>query len=201
MSKKAGKKVSVNKMDEITKAYMPESHVATYTIDGETIDIKINPFITLAQKGQMIEDIVSLVFVNGMYAPYMLRFAIALNKLKYFTDMNISENAEKVWAFIQASGIEDEIDIWLDSYHDIENEVMDLIEFRKQLMLKDNSMEELIDTIITIAQNFEAKFKNIDPVEVLNTTKKIANLDESKVVNAILDTRMDSKVGDSDAVS
>lgn len=148
MSKKENK-VSVNEMDKIIKANKKSSFTYTYSAGDENIEVIINPTISFRDRGALISDIADLVIQDNVYYSYLEDFAFAYEFLTYFTNVKTDIKADKLWEFCQLTTILDDIDnaIGMENAYSIRNEAKNMIEFKKQQILKSKS-DELYDTLI-----------------------------------------------------
>lgn len=189
MAKKQSK-VSVNTIDRLNKMSKDEYKVITYEINGEQVDIKVKPYLTIQERGQIVTDIADAVFIDGVYAPYMLGFAYKYGIIAYFTNLSIPQNPEKLNVLINSTDIINKIEEIIND-EGIYVDALDLIEYRKNMYLKNNKADELLDALTSLINNLDniatSDIDKINPVELLNTAKKIADKDEKSLVENILE--------------
>lgn len=191
MAKKASK-VSVNDMDKIiSEANISPSTWSCDTADG-IITIEISPNIPYEKRAQLVVDIADTVFVEGEYAPSAFRFACGYCKLKYFTNMTIPKDYEKVWSLLCSTNIEEAINDVIDT--SIEDEAKDLIEFRKAVYLRETKFETFMGSLTNLATKAEQLltnaenngFANLDIKKLVDSISNFSNKDENKIVDFLV---------------
>ena len=97
----------------ITKAMeVNHNNNETLTIgEGESkIDIIVKKKLTLFERADMVNSIVSMVWTqddngNETFAPYLRKFAYDFNILNYFTNIQLPDNTDKVWDLVDNTDI------------------------------------------------------------------------------------------------
>jgi len=200
MAKKQNK-ISVNTMDKIIEATKKEPDIITYEVDGESINITVKPYLTLKEHQSFISDIADAVFVNGAYAPNMLNFAYGYNLISYFTNINLPKNVEKINELLASTNIVENIEDSIQ-YHGFIDEVIDVIEFRKNVYLNNTGTNEFMASLTALTDNLnkavESGIKDIDPKEVLEVAKNLADKKEDQLVDGILDFEEEKKKHESE---
>lgn len=156
-------------------------------------EYKLKNSISIAEKGAIIVDIANAVFSDNTYAPYMFDVAFKLNCVLYYTDIELPKSAdgidaEKAYELINKSDVmrvlEDIIDF------EIYENARELIEYRKNLSLKNTNMDALIGALTSLISNLdEAVAKGIDGIdasELFETAKIISEKNEGELAQGIL---------------
>lgn len=158
----------------------------------------INPHLTIAEKGSLVNEIAESVFDDGTYAPYIFEMIYKIACVNYYTDIEFPVTTdsdgnelidfESTRKLIDESKVMDIIEDFIEP--DIYYSAQSLLEFRKAEYLKRSKSDELIDAIISIINKFDSgifdKFKDLDVKEVMELAKKTANKSEKKIVNEVL---------------
>ncbi len=191
MTKKQNK-ISVNSMDKFVASDSKEIIIKCINKkNNEEIKVSVIPYLSLKAKGQFINDAASAVFVDGIYAPYMLDFAYKYCLLQYYTNINLPKNPEKINDIIQKTDIIEQVSkVIKDKF--LYQELCQLIEYRKNVYLKHNKTDEFMEALTTlvkslnsIANSDEFKGENFD--KIVNAAIKIAGKDEKNIVNSVLE--------------
>ena len=185
-------KVSVNTIDKMAKNGTSERKIIKYRVGEDVVDIEVKPYITLQERGQLVSDIADAVYINGTYAPYMLGFAYKYSLIEYFTNLSIPQNPEKINDLVHSTDIILDIEeIICDD--GIYSDALDLIEYRKNVYLKNNKADELFETLTSLLKNLDkvaaSDIGKENPTELLSIARKLADKDDGALVEKILDIR------------
>ena len=190
MAKKQNK-ISVNQMDKIIEFNRKGTETIEQQIDGETISIEVYPNLTLKERGKLVTDVVANVFENGEYAPYALNFTYRYFLLDYCTNLTMPKDVEKVNRLMQSTDIADKVEeIVNDKY--LYSDILDLIEYRKNVYLKNNKADEFLGSMTTFINNLNKisesdEFKDMNLKDLVGVFDKFKEADASEVTTAILD--------------
>jgi len=190
MAKKQNK-ISVNKIDKIIDFNRVSTETIEQQIDGETITIEVYPNLTLKERGKLVTDVVANVFENGEYAPYALNFTYRYFLLDYCTNLTMPKDVEKVNRLMQSTDIADKVEeIVNDKY--LYSDILDLIEYRKNVYLKNNKADEFLGSMTTFINNLNKisesdEFKDMNLKDLVGVFDKFKEADASEVTTAILD--------------
>ena len=190
MAKKQNK-ISVNQMDKIIEFNRKGTETIEQQIDGETISIEVYPNLTLKESGKLVTDVVANVFENGEYAPYALNFTYRYFLLDYCTNLTMPKDVEKVNRLMQSTDIADKVEeIVNDKY--LYSDILDLIEYRKNVYLKNNKADEFLGSMTTFINNLNKisesdEFKDMNLKDLVGVFDKFKEADASEVTTAILD--------------
>jgi len=181
------KKVSVNQMDKLIKAYLPQPYTRKYEVGEDMIEVVINPTIGFLERGTFEKDVVDMVFDGNTYCPYVQEIAFAYGFLTHFTNVKTDIKADKLMEFCQSTNILEDVyrTIGKDA-ENIKNETIAMIEFKKELILKAKS-DELYDSLILLIgkigntieklpQSFDlSKFKDFDMSSIKGLIENFTN--------------------------
>lgn len=191
MSKKENT-VSVAMMDKISKSYRAKDKVIVYQAGEEVIEVTVMPNISFKSRCAMVSEIIDMCFVGGKYVSGMKTFAINYNLLAYHTNLALGDSVEKIWSFINASMIIEKIlEVMVDGYYQILDEVESGIKYRIDSELAHNKSDDLMDAIVEVVNKISGMvtdFSNsINIEDIINIGKSLAEKDESEIVKSILD--------------
>ena len=168
----------------ITKAMeVNRNNNETLTIgEGESkIDIIVKKKLTLFERADMVNSIVSMVWTqddngNETFAPYLRKYAYDFNILNYFTNIQLPDDTDKVWDLVDNTDIAYIVIECVGGGY-IENiirEANEVIEYRKAEMLKRSKLDNVLDSIMNVVNSIGDKTKNLDMNGVLELAEKHA---------------------------
>lgn len=190
MAKKQNK-ISVNQMDKMIEFNRAYPETIEQQIDGETINIEVYPNLTLKERGKLVNDVVANVFENGEYAPYALNFTYRYFLLDYCTNLTMPKDVEKVNRLMQSTDIADKVEeIVNDKY--LYSDILDLIEYRKNVYLKNNKADEFLGAFTVFLDNMNKisesdEFKDMNLKDLVGAFDKFKEANPGEVTKAILD--------------
>ena len=81
-------------------------------MNEDTVEISVKPRLSLPERANMIQDILSMLFITSpdgavIYHPEFKRFAFEYEIVNYFTDISLPVNSDKAWEFLERTGIAD----------------------------------------------------------------------------------------------
>lgn len=199
-------KVSVTKFKKFLKASEKQPVTKTYDVgDDQTIDVVITPTLSVEDRAYMIQNIVDSLFIDNKYQPYFYTAAFWYWILKYHTKLPFDELVAKdtkegvvdgsvlkaVMTIVYNTKLPDDIKeiVGYNNFADIEEEVHEGVEFRKQLAIQQESdfskvMHTLNDIIDGIAGSVD-KFKDFDPSVLKEVLSKMRTMDENKILDFV----------------
>ena len=190
MAKKQNK-ISVNKIDKIIDFNRVSTETIEQQIDGETITIEVYPNLTLKERGDFVNNVVGNVFDDGVYAPYALNFTYKFFLLDYCTNLTMPKDVEKVNRLMQSTDIADRVEeIVNDKY--LYSDILDFIEYRKNVYLKNNKADEFIGSLTSFIDNMNKisesdEFKDMNLKDLVGAFDKFKDANPGEVTTAILD--------------
>lgn len=197
MAKKTNKKISITQIDKLIKSRAKNPEIILFEIDGENIEIAVNPNITFSERSQLVMDISDMCFnVNG-YHPEGFDFAYASQMILTFTNINPEISIDKLWDLYRNTDIIFQIETLIED-HSIKIEAKEMIEFNKNIILKQSKVEDLAGSLLGLANSFEGlvdkinaipvdTFKDFDIEKVTSALGKISSVDDKSILNADID--------------
>lgn len=192
------KEVSFAKIDKIIKATdVLKNAVVSLNAGDEVIDVEVKSFLTLKERTDMAFEIADMVFPDDgrdvSYIPSFVEYARAFTCFKYFTNLKIDTNVERVLAFERATAMTDRVrSISGAALSQIFAEADQIIEYRKQCAAHAKStldaLQGLIDGIGSLldAAQDDSRVPLEDIVQALQTAK---NVDEESLSRGVLEFR------------
>lgn len=193
------KKISSTKIKKYIKENKAEKKNFEIKLkDGEVLEVEVTPPTVDTYYG-FIEGLCSDLFIEGEYKSYLFDMLLCEYMIRYFTNIDIS-NIELFDLFqlsisrVNSKSFVDNITstnplIFYRLLEDLEKE----IKYRVNKSLKQSKFDEVIGTlndalkeVVRITKTIES-FENVDVKEIIDTLSKIGEIDESKIVSAILD--------------
>ena len=150
--------------------------------EGENqVEVIVKKKLTLFERADMVNSIVSMVWAqdeNGseMYAPYLRKFAYDFNILNYFTNIQLPDDMDKVWEFVDNADIAGMVIDFVGGGY-IENiirEANEAIEYRKAEILKRSKLDNIFDSLSGIMKTVGDKTQNLDMNGMLELVEKYA---------------------------
>lgn len=150
--------------------------------EGENrVEVVVKKKLTLFERADMVNSIVSMVWSqdeNGteMYAPYLRKFAYDFNILNYFTNIQLPDDMNKVWEFVDNADIAGMIIDFVGGGY-IENiirEANEAIEYRKAEILKRSKFDSVFDSLSGIMKTVGNQTQNLDMKGMLELVEKYA---------------------------
>lgn len=138
-------------------------------INEDTVEISVKPRLSLPERANMIQDILSMVFIESsdgevVYHPEFKKFAFDYEIVNYFTDISLPVNSDKAWEFLSRTGIASRIaNAVRDDYVcEIIAEANETIEYRKQELLKRNKFDQVLGGLMGVLNVVQSKLENLD---------------------------------------
>ena len=140
----------------------------------DTVEISVKPRLSLPERANMIQDILSMVFITSpdgavVYHPEFKKFAFEYEIVNYFTDISLPVNSDKAWEFLERTGIASRIaNTVRDGYVDeIIAEAIEMIEYRKQELLKRSKLDQVLDGLVNVLSAAQSKTENLDLGQII----------------------------------
>lgn len=191
--------INMTTINKVIKEYTPDVKEIQLTQD---VIVKITPTISLEKYGNMISDITAMTLHinksvgNGFYAAHYNTFATEFNLVKYFTNINTS-NEEKIFQLVHCSDlISDIINNINIPINTIKNDVEKSIEFTKNLVFKSSPWDSVATRIGDLLENLDnvtTLFNGVDQETIINGMKALGNINEEKIINLARQTDVNGK--------
>lgn len=167
-------------------------------IGDSIVKFNVVPKLTFVQRSMLIEDIADYCFVGDEYVPYMDKFARGISILAHFTDLDIDAlDTEQAFALCNDTNIVGVVhDAADDSFESIFADADELIEWRKQKLLKSTKAEELYDAATHLVNWIELSLDRVaasmgtdggDIDSMVSAIQKFSKMDEKEIAHAVLD--------------
>jgi len=143
-------------------------------MNEDTVEISVKPRLSLPERANMIQDILSMVFITSpdgavVYHPEFKKFAFEYEIVNYFTDISLPVNSDKAWEFLERTGIASRIaNTVRDGYvGEIIAEANEMIEYRKQELLKRSKLDQVLDGLVDVLGAAQSKTENLDLGQII----------------------------------
>lgn len=143
-------------------------------MNEDTGEISVKPRLSLPERANMIQDILSMVFITSpdgavVYHPEFKKFAFEYEIVNYFTDISLPVNSDKAWEFLERTGIASRIaNTVRDGYvGEIIAEANEMIEYRKQELLKRSKLDQVLDGLVDVLSAAQSKTENLDLGQII----------------------------------
>ena len=140
-------------------------------MNEDTVEISVKPRLSLPERANMIQDILSMVFITSpdgavVYHPEFKKFAFEYEIVNYFTDISLPVNSDKAWEFLERTGIASRIAA--NTYvGEIIAEANEMIEYRKQELLKRSKLDQVLDGLVDVLGAAQSKTENLDLGQII----------------------------------
>ena len=138
-------------------------------MNEDTVEISVKPRLSLPERANMIQDILSMVFIESsdgevVYHPEFKKFAFDYEIVNYFTDISLPVNSDKAWEFLSKTDIASRIaNTVRDNYvGEIIAEANEAIEYRKQELLKRSKFDQVLGGLMGVLNVVQSKLQNLD---------------------------------------
>ena len=143
-------------------------------MNEDTVEISVKPRLSLPERANMIQDILSMVFITSpdgavVYHPEFKKFAFEYEIVNYFTDISLPVNSDKAWEFLERTGIASRIaNTVRDGYvGEIIAEANEMINYRKQELLKRSKLDQVLDGLVDVLSAAQSKTENLDLGQII----------------------------------
>lgn len=193
MAKKDGT-ISATNIDKFLKAHVDTMVVHVQSGDAE-LELEIKRVVDMDTFATMVHRAVNSVFMldedtNEMiYHAEYERFACCEAMFAYVTNLGKSLTVSRVMG-LMGTKIQDTLkDCW-EQYDMFIDAVAKAIEYRKQVMLCANEyriqlLAERLDAAIGAFEHYNEAFENITPDEMKATFKRLAEMDDTAIVEVL----------------
>lgn len=172
MAKKA--KITAANIIKAMKLEEEKKIILACGANEDAVEISVKPRLSLPERANMIQDILSMVFITSpdgvlVYHPEFKKFAFEYEIVNYFTDISLPVNSDKAWEFLERTGIASRIaNTVRDGYvGEIIAEANEMIEYRKQEFLKRSKLDQVLDGLVDVLGAAQNKTENLDLGQII----------------------------------
>ena len=188
---KKAPKPTARQIDAVLKALEPPARTVSCEADDISLPIVISPTVTFADRCRMVHDIAGLVFVDGVYAPYLWDFACAYVFLNAFTNVRTDTSGERQWALAQRTDILRRIDeaVGPDAVA-IREDARELVQFYRDRLLHQSRLDELAEALTSLLQKLDGmagSLKGADLTELLHAAERLGDRPGTPSASGIVD--------------
>lgn len=198
MANNKEKKVSVNQIDKIIKAYEKNNiDSCIYTIDDNDIIVEIKTQINIEEIMGFVNNAINIIFANNSYYPELREMAIYHSLLTYYTNIKTDFSLEKFYKFVTNTPIINDIKkkIYLEQFETLVNTVDRKVEYILNKNINNNeainSIGEVVNTLNDLLVLAYNKLANLDTGVFSEVLDKISNIKENDIIKTIIDKNKD----------
>ena len=173
------KKITIKKIIKATSENCAEPMVIAWGEGESTVEIPVRKRLSLGERVMFVDTVVDSVFMvsetgEEMYVPALEDFALAYATVTFFTPIDIPENGEAAWDFITRTNICKYIRrIAEEELESLVRAVYDAIEFRKEKIFKRSKLDDVLDSIASVAAAVREKTDDLDMSQILDYLDKV----------------------------
>ena len=188
-TKKTSKK-ELSVVEKIISTIDESPKQVNYACGEHELTFVVTKHISLSKKASLMNSIVSMVFIEGkdeevIYAPYLKEFAIAVNIIRYFTDIKLPGDIDAIRKFIYGTDIMKTICETVDGWQidAVYREANELIEFEKNAMMKRSKLDGVIDSVKSLLESVNSKTESLNIEDIA----KFVGENNPELKNKLLD--------------
>lgn len=203
------KKVLISDIKRAVKINGNDKISIRFGSGDNVIEAEFKKRLTLSERSIFVNMVVAANFIgkDGQYTPQYFHIAFVQAMLQLMSNISLPEikdengkyigvDLEKlqewdnVFDFCETVRDTNEFRYYLvELYEDCEN----LVEFKKQSILKHSKVDDLVDKISEVISNYKNQLDGVDVNKVLKNIQSMNNIDEKKIVHAIAEEKKVSK--------
>lgn len=172
------RKITIKKIIKATNENYAEPVVITYGEGELAVEIPVRKHLSLGERVMFVNTVVDSAFIVGetgeeMYVPALEDFALAYATVSFFTPIDIPEDGEEAWDFITRTDICKYIGyIAKEEIESLTEAVYNAIKFRKEKILKRSKLDDVLDSLASVATAVKEKTDNMDMSQILDYLDK-----------------------------
>jgi hypothetical protein len=193
-------KTSMKDIENAIGGYGDEFARVTFGTTEKTVEVLVKKRLSLADRKRFTDAVVDMCFVddgegNVLYCPYLKKFAFEYHIALFFTNIELSGDVEEVCEFLAGTDVVRRVAMSIDESYigELFGEVNELIEYRKEALLKRSKLDDVLSTVSEIANSLGAKFEGEDGESVMKYLE--ANIPNFKdEIAIVLQEQQETKV-------
>lgn len=198
--------MSINKttLQKMVKQYAQQDIIVEIPVSDKTVNIKVNPVLSLADFCVAAQTICDMQFVddengNERYVPYLREFAERFALVQYFTDIDLNmlkkgddttyQSVEPIWQFLWSGAYDKIVSALYEhtdkfSYWPLLGAASDMIDDRREKTKAGPAKlwAELDELVAQIKQSF-GEMTPEDLEQTREVIEKLTRMDEGKIVD------------------
>lgn len=190
------------------QAPAPEAVKREVKVGEQTYTVMVKPHLSINEMGAFAAEAANNCFQNGSYTPYTKQVSIKAAVIAYYTDVEIPQSIDELYALCNCTNIVDVIHNtdgfdW-EQYHELMRNINELVEWRKQQLLhapsaSDRAIEavaeaagqfgELIADLRAVLGKYDKKLgRAIKPKQLASLIERLssATLTEKGMLDAVV---------------
>ena len=187
--KKEVKNVAVSKLEKL----IDENVIYDVPIDenGEVV-VRIKKYITFDSVAQIVDSVVNTCFMepDGEYIPEVYELALRAAIIDEYTNVNLPSDTSKLYAIVMRTALYDKVKTHVDAtqLNQIIRSINRKIAHVKALHIAAMTSEinKVVDLFSTLSDKMGKLADNTDIASIVDLTKKIENISETDLANAVV---------------
>lgn len=172
-------------MEKVNVNSIMKSDEDITNVNYKGLDISVKKFLPIADVCHITENIVSACFGDdGTYMPELFAISFFNNVLVYYTNVEMPESADEIYALTSNSEFMETIIGAIDEYQiaSIENFARDKISYAitTKSYLVENKLNEVVNGFSEIVEEIKKFVSNITPEDVLKIFENADNKDKNE---------------------
>lgn len=186
MNKNTEKKIDINTLNKLINARPVNTEKHSYTFSDATVTVVVDPDISAAKYGIMIESAANMCFSeNGTYYSALTDFSKYFCVIKTFTNIK-TENAQTIYKLIKRYPeiVTDILNDINKFYPNIDRDIKNATDYKLKLKLRNTKWEALAERLTEVADTIGATSESIPPELVKKTIDSAVNVSADKTDKA-----------------
>lgn len=203
------KKINPNKFAGFINEHKMESATLTYTNNEESFEVTVKPRLDATEMAIMVNSVVREVFdpVDNSYNPEIYDLCLRKAVIEAYTNVIVPENLDKAYELIYGADLFEHITIneadedaerfgllYSDKsiidmlqYNLAVKAIDDKINFKINEYYKKSKLDNLIDVVMGMIENYGSQFKDIDIKDTLSKLSSLADMKEETLAKAVVE--------------
>ena len=195
------KEISFAKLDKVIKnAALPKTAVIRLDAGDEQIDVQIKAALSLRERTDMAFEIADMLFPEGadaVYVPTFERYAQVFSVMKYYTNIKVDTNVERVLAFERATHILERVNTIADEEpFEIFADAANIVRYRKQCVMHS---KYIFDRIGELLSGYSAD-ASVPLEDVITALYRAAGVEEEQLARGVLQFRREEGAAAADGL-
>ena len=190
------KRISVNAFERAMKEHFP----ATHTAEWAGLDVTIKRFISAPEMLAFVENVVESGFnKDGNFVPEALDFAIRVNVLTRYANFSLPRDVLKQYEFVYGTDAVEFVmgEINMNQLNEITGAIKRKVKYACDINVSavQRELMKLADSFSELQTNTEKIFEGVSGEDMNRLVSALAEhgeLDEKKIVDALLESKTDT---------
>ena len=175
------KKITATSIAKALNLGDAKNQTISFGSGDDAVEVSVKRRLSMSERASMVNDIANLVFIAGeddeySYCPAFKKFGVEYAIVNYFTDIVLPSGTDKIAEFLEDSDIAEKIASVVSSGYIrvIIFEADELIEYRKNELLKKSRIDSILDNVCAIAKNIKDATDGLELPQIMEYIQKYA---------------------------